>query len=908
MDTLLNKIKHYELFSKEHTSVKAAIFLIYRYICVYVIFNEKKYLDRAYSEARAIRAFNGASSELKLMTAFIELLLGNAAGAGDILRDFYLYKNYMNQNEPKNYNTYIFLSALRDLKSDKVKSANKKIKILDESVDIDVALYIAYIQMYEGKSQDAYHTLAPLARISPRGFLVNVCLYLLFSERRVKDSSCLFPPFAAWCVKEGIDFGERCLDDYRHSLMPKQNLNFPLLKQIYAQYPKDWLLDIICTISISKRDYTLEAYHYYRAAASKQRDSDKILKLESSLLQSAFINQKEEKLSHFTMERFLRHPSNLEDANVKAFVYHILISQENLNDFADKQKPAIISFAANCLEIGERGRYFNSIYSYFLRNASGKEYEARLKKCAEILYADLTVYEGIVPDSEVAAVWVFDKEKTGHEAFFVTSAKVRVKSVSDKILYICFAKDGKTIVDSNIKFKKIVAQSYSLCRYLAKLHPEDENLAILLARLALADIDAHDAREPFLVKECEEYIEILSRVQNLPRVCENFNMQTAAALGNLLAKLNRFDKAIEYYTSVNENYLNDDYIEQMLVAFMAANEYDAALSLVLKKSHCVQEQTLCDCVTKIIAYDKKYHKQLADTCYELILKSYYKTEFMDIVTAYYNGSLRDFLELARVPQIPPTLELDRRILLGSVETHSLCADAQRIFVRMYANVYEANADILNLFVYFLCYSAIVKNTKLESKTLSVLEKHYEHTGDSVTLIAITHLYINHKMYNTVSDKLLVCAAAFMERADLYFPCMKDCIDKKISNTYIQRSLILRHETLPDKNVFAYYKTEQNHTYRVKMKYFRFGIYLCTLPHFYGETISYYFAEETSGGSITTKEQEESNTRAIKSDDTTDEFFAINNALIYEQMYRWELSETIISDLLHNKKTVMAELL
>ena len=71
-----------------------------------------------------------------------------------------------------------------------------------------------------------------------------------------------------------------------------------------------------------------------------------------------------------------------------------------------------------------------------------------------------------------------------------------------------------------------------------------------------------------------------------------------------------------------------------------------------------------------------------------------------------------------------------------------------------------------------------------------------------------------------------------------------------------------------------------------MKYFKFGIYICTLPIFFGEEIEYYFSENIDTGNVNSKKYFTSNNYSEVFQENEDDYFKINNGIIqvYEGKY------------------------
>jgi hypothetical protein len=154
------------------------------------------------------------------------------------------------------------------------------------------------------------------------------------------------------------------------------------------------------------------------------------------------------------------------------------------------------------------------------------------------------------------------------------------------------------------------------------------------------------------------------------------------------------------------------------------------------------------------------------------------------------------------------------------------------------------------------------------------------------------------------------ALAGQEEAGILFPVFRESRDKQPLSPYIEKNQPFLYRGLPDKNVWLYYRLDAQPVFRaLPMGYLRFGLYLAVLPLFYNETITYYFSEEMPTGSITTREAAIKNEGVyLNETNTEDAFFTINNAIVYEQMFKYEQVEKIITGLVKDVKQVRSGIL
>lgn len=901
MDRLYLKTQRAENLFNRNKTIKNAVLLIYQYYSFYVFMSEQNYLHKAYHTAATMKSIYPTSLSIKYCLAFLEVQLGNMDKGQSILEDLSVHRSFFKANSHEVYNLHLALEALVLIKSDKSRAANKKIKQITSPV------YLAFIEIEQGGYETAYEYISYACNDNDRSFPLFLCMYWIFvSKAHVADTLCLFPIFAKWSCKEGIEI-DKAIDIYQDSVTEAFANDLKALTLLYNNYKKNWLLELLCLNSIARFDYSQTAFNYYREAETKQIYVDS---LDVHLVRAAYVN-KYENISHFTLEQFLTREND--DYNLKSYIYHLLTSNEKYSDLREVYRSEIIQFAVFSLDLNERGRYFYSIYVFFLKTALDKNLDKKyIKRCSDILYNRLLLFDGELSNPDIFYVWVFDKQKKNHEIFKASKGKVTVKSVSREIRYLCLDESGRRIINEKINFKKSVDNADTeIYKYFYDLEPGDSDLLIALAReyMDLESLPDHS-------------IDVLNSTLENKNISRNFKMQITAALGNILASQNRYDRAISYYKAVDENFLSDKYIEQMLISFVNAKEYEKASRLIVKKAHCVSDRSLFFALKQLAAHGE-FNERIADVCYELLLKSWYDKSLIDVVVKQYRGSQRDLIELSSVLANMQAyeFELDKKILENSIWMHRLDTPTQKVFLRVY-NMFPER-EITQQYIYYLCYEILVQNKKIDYSVTEILEKYLQAANDHLTAYALSHLYLTHSVATYYSQEVLSLGLDFMEEEELLFPYVSEIKDKSLMRPYIIKNRPYIYYTLPNKTVYLYYRVDSSpREYQVKMKYFMFGIYLCSTPHFYNERLTYYFSEEMANGSINTKENEATNIRFTISEpeaenegsDTEkdkswrDSYFTINNALIYQHMFRYDEVEKIISDFVDGQKVVKGHIL
>ena len=291
----------------------------------------------------------------------------------------------------------------------------------------------------------------------------------------------------------------------------------------------------------------------------------------------------------------------------------------------------------------------------------------------------------------------------------------------------------------------------------------------------------------------------------------------------------------------------------------------------------------------------------------MLLKAKYDKNLLEVALSHFNCTQEEWLALSRAISSVSVHDsrLDEIILKNALWGYHFDEGTQRVFIRRAEEAGQLD-ECMEDFIYFAIHEMIVSKAKPLNETISLLESY---CGDGRELLAcgLSHVYLNHGLSTRKSEEIINAAISFQEEKGILFPVFKG--SKRVSNAYIEKYRPFVYKTLPGKDVRLYYKVDREEDWRASaMDYWRFGLYMARIPHFYNETITYYFSEELPTGSIATREEEVYNKGMYIEDSRSDPFFIINNATIYEQMFRYEQVEEIISGLVKDVKVVRSRLI
>jgi len=301
----------------------------------------------------------------------------------------------------------------------------------------------------------------------------------------------------------------------------------------------------------------------------------------------------------------------------------------------------------------------------------------------------------------------------------------------------------------------------------------------------------------------------------------------------------------------------------------------------------------------------------------------------------------------------PDPRLETKILQGGLWMHKWDAPIQKAFRRLYA--IQKTQKECTQFVELLTYAMLIQNLCPDHETINILEEiylnhlssqstdlsqpnknqhlsqntssshvsnnthliqphqatcqnaHQDTCNNTYLLLALCHTYLTHKITTFRSDKLITKCIAVQEAEGILLPAFKE--NKPYPHPFLEKYQPFLYRNQPGKDIRLNYRIGQARDFaNIPMQYLRYGLYTAKLSLFYNETITYYYSEEMPTGSIATKEATHKNTTPYLNENHPDTYFAINNAIIYENMFRHELVEDILDTLVKEPAAVSARLL
>lgn len=890
-NSCVKKIENYEKLYRKNASLDNSWGFALRLYAGYRLAGNAEMLDKAGHIAKNIYAINFHFLEAYLLSALISLDAGSSAAAQAMMDKLKPHKNAL-KGSPVLYAAYTCILGRLELKKGKTRQAKKlysSLEAFNNSEDLpEIDVFLGGFALELGNFTEALEYLIFACEQGANSVFLYIFLYDFFTlaDTSHADAPGVLKPFLLWGMSAGADL-DRIINKWKSAVLTETGKDTGLGKRLYALYPYDFLLKKICEAEILNAGYSEESFYYYKEAENRQLASDNIL---CALVVSAFRNGVGN-ISRYSIERFLA--QNPDDYTVKPFLYHILLRAGDYSEAVQKYKSDMIRLGAHCLENGEKcGAYLGSIYKFLLENLDGNDTgsAAIMQKAAKALRDELFIYDVKVKNPKAHYIRVFEKEKKEARMYALKNGAAEVTAASAGFACHPFDAGMKNIIESEISIKNRIDADFGLCRKLAGkgTQPLEMLLALSSGYISRGKLD-------------DEGTQVLEQTAREPAVSKMFLSRLSAALGAYYASNNNYKKAVACYNDADENFLDARSIENKLLAYISAGEYAEASAIIAKKTGIISDKTLFYAV-KQLAAQGNYNAIVKDAATRLTLNSWHDKALASIALENEKISHDEMLELSRVLAAVgggAELELDEKIVFNAVKLHRFDASSQKVFTK----VCERSPDsaCIEVFAQYAAYEMIINGVKPEYETLETLEKIVTSKGrgpcERIVTYALCHTYVNFGIVTFNSDELISRAVRYSEEDGFIFPVLKDVKDKKLTTPYIERNQPFIHRGGKGKHVWLYYKVRGGRGDYVKkqMRYVRFGLYAACVPFFYGERLDYYFSEEIKTGSIVTMEDTVENNEIHLVENSADLYYIINNAVIYESMFKYEEVERIITD-------------
>jgi hypothetical protein len=385
-----------------------------------------------------------------------------------------------------------------------------------------------------------------------------------------------------------------------------------------------------------------------------------------------------------------------------------------------------------------------------------------------------------------------------------------------------------------------------------------------------------------------------------------YKMRLLVTLGRMFYNANSFTRALDCFAEVDEDMLTDDFIEQIFTVYMQAGEYERATRLLAAKHSHIPAEVLFSSLGQLLT--KSSIPIVFQIGYELLLGGFFSEKLLSLVLEGFRASYSEWAALSQVldEDNRTALALDARLLETAIYMASFDQNAQKAFTRLWQAKYDS--PLLAEFVELAIYEMLAKSTRPNYDVLNILEKWYLEKEQTVLLAwGLAGVYLKYDITTFKSEEIIRFAISTSENESILFPIFKE--SKPTSSPFIEKFQPFLYNSLPNKDCKLYYRIDDAPSFSsVPMVYVRYGLYVASVPMFFNETIHYYFSEEMASGNINTKISSVKNTTPYLHENTSDPYYTINTAIIYNHMFKHDKAETLISELVKDIQPVRAQLL
>ena len=835
----------------------------------YYLSGDGEYLIQAYQLSKEAYEKYPANIDMFFWHAFLNIELGRASNAITMLTGFKSYMSYF-KGQNSVIATYYFLQYLAD------KQQSKKAQDVVEALDGNFNHLLCYMHIKEDHNK-AYPYLDKAFNDGCRSPFLYLAFNEIFKKGRKYYRENILLSFLKWASIRDV-LTEESLKLNWEIVGELLSQNIELFIRIYKQTKSVWLLKEICLVLAKKGDYTEFAHVLYKELIAKQIYDEEI---NTALLYSAY-NTDAEDVSRFSIKKFLS-GRNLSAVpkEVMAYIFHLILSTPHLYDIEEEYslKDEIIVTAVNAANEQihlQNKRYYNSLFCYTLKNVpvgyKNEAYDKLITIMEDNVFEVMFSYTVYVKDPAIKFVWVSEHTRQSPSIYTVAdgAATIRVSSHNFKVL--CLDETKTSIVHETPKIEEHIKGDFWLYNYFYKKNK--------IATELLVALSIHFVKEN---TETEQSYDVLSRTMRIKGLSKIFKKQIISSLGNVLSTLNNPQKALDYYRETDTNTLDEKYIAAMFNVFTTNEEHELALNLIYQKSQNIEETILSNYLVETInnvkPRDRRYKTTfplIIDAIYELLIKGVYKEEFVNAIIDHYGGSVEDWCYLSNVLNNNHinNINLDIKILSDAIKMRHLSPSVQQVFMRLYT--FSDDIEVVKDFVYYLCYQVISNNISLEKDIIETLKAIYIRDEENKLLLitlGIAQIKTNEEEQDEDANGIIKAALAHLHKEGMFLPAFADVDTRYFCVTHIGK---------PDQTLTLYYKIkdQEDFTY-TQMKYFRFGIYVAFLPIFYNDEIEYHIYE------LNEEVKHYKNEKFNLAKDTDSTFFAINNALIYYEMFKYD---------------------
>lgn len=884
-----------KLYNNKKT-IKYGINNLLRYYEAYILSDDNGYLKKGFIKAQKLLDENKQSISIAVIYAFFAYKFNKIGKAYNLISEIKKYSRFIKKNNAELYCFYLYVDYL--IRTEYGENTENVINELQATENTFANVVLADIYIKQEKDYKMAGEL--LVSAYEKGNRSKQFYWVLFAFYKYKkennDYSSLLIPLFRWGLVRGADLKEIIeLNAHKISLSVLESLQ--LCFKLYNIYSGRRLLTQIIRVLMNNFDYSETAYKIYFDAVNKQME---IKNLNWFLIKTSFRLGIED-IGVYPIQEYLENAEGEDD--VKAFVYHIMLNNKKFEALREKYALDICSFGLQAYLMGLTGQYYNSIYKFILDNDKRFNVAREVSEDLLNILSDYAFcYEITVDNKKAAYVRIKQKSITKMAVYELKDGRAIINAINDNFLLYLFDEDNKEILTGEVKKNKLIPNGdFGFYLRLYRRGFSGDNILIYLASF-ITETD----------KYSEERLEILLKAFELKSVSRGLRMKIIYRLAMFEVNNKNKEKAINYFKKLDLNYINEKNIENLINVLLSFDEISMAVNILLKKAYLLSDKTVFRIVRKA-ATDKAYNPMVRGFAYELLLKGHYDRSFVEIVKDCYSGGLEEWLELSEIlsKMKVPDQRVDEKIIQQSILTRRFDKKIQKVFNYLYKNAEKC--DFIKPFIEFICYNIIIEksaeNNVVNDDTIKILEEEFLNKKNIVVGYALSLAYVNQGVTTDDFYAIIKEIKESLEENEINIPELSKQSDKAFHSLFIDKFKPFIYKCSINKRIFMYYKRADDEKFnKVKMKYFKFGLYMACVEVFYNEEIEYYFSEETEKGSIQTEIKGYKNTEVSFSLEYSGDFYALNNAFINMDKARFDLVEDFISSNIIKKENLIGQLL
>ena len=859
---------------------------------------------------------NASHVDMYALAIFITIEAGHYDSAAEMLDKAMGYKSFLRTNAPYQYAQMCFLRTYLAIKQGQARYIKKYWRTLADHIQtaapsVDYTIMQGLLHLAAGEYDEAFNHLRDAFRKGSNSIFLYEGLYRYYRTTPHKPKSGTILAVLIYVAERGVDIADTALR-HQDALLSATLSNPEAGEHLYKLSGYLPLLQGICAHRIANNDVSAAAYSYYKKAEHKQIFVDGLY---HALVYAAYANNASH-ISRHALAQFLK--TEKMERGLAVYVYHLLITTPDMEDLLLAQHARIVQTTEDCIKAGVSGREANSLYHYYWLKCKAS---TSMNEVEEILSRNLTMFEIITAQkSAVRHIYITQPEQRDMEAYNLQDKKaalplstsqtdynfleenqnsLTIEASSSHFSYTCLGAGRRVILDEKLIVKRMIpCVGAELYQHFFDKGDRRFHLLVYLTNHYLNLQNPSDAAIP-----------VLEAVLAEKTIAKTYRMRILVVLGRLYYNASHFAKALECYNEVDQNALDENLTEQTLSIYLQTNEAERAVQLITIKHSNISSEILQNAICTLLSMPIG-HAPLAEAAYGLLMNGFYKAQLLDLVLAHFNASYNEWVALAQAlcENDVTSISLDKLILETALWMAQWDTDAQKAFVRV-CNLGDKTTDeIIVQFIEYATYELFANAARPEYDTLDILEACCLQEPENTLLTwGLASCYLHHNITTVKSEAILSLAIETLESKGILFPIFKESRFARVP--YIEKNQPFLHRGLPGKDYRFNYRIDDAPGFiAIPMQYVKYGMYVACIPLFYNEEITYYFSEELATGSVGTKASTVKNTTPFLYNHPSDQFFTINNAIIYEQMFKHDQVEKALGKLVKDVQAVRSKLL